>query len=248
MSKQKQQLDTTAVEARDLRIYRLKITIGHTDPAIWRRLEVYAGIEMDSLATAIETSFGWSGEHLGGFTIKGRTIGDDSGWGAHEGQFLDDEFRQLRRLRVKQTDEATKRAEAKRLVELISAKLQAKEAAAEQDDGGVPTLCDLVPRVRTKFTYTYDFGDDWKHLIEVENIAPAEPGVRYPRCTDGARGNPVEDCGGPWGFAELVEAAGNPKHERFADLVEWGLEKWDPAKFSIEQADRKLARIFRLRK
>jgi hypothetical protein len=151
-------------------------------------------------------------------------------------------------LRVKQTDEATKSAEGKRLIELIAAKFRAKEAAAEQDDGGVPTLSDLVPRVRTKFAYTYDFGDDWMHLIEVEKIAPAEPGVRFPRCTDGARGNPIEDCGGPWGFAELVEAAGNPKHERFADLAEWGLEKWDPAKFSIEQADRKLARIFRLRK
>jgi hypothetical protein len=61
----------------------------------------------------------------------------------------------------------------------------------------------------------------------------------------GARANPIEDCGGLWGYNSLVEAAGNPDHERYADLEEWGMEKWDPEKFSVEEADRKLARVFR---
>ena len=134
------------------------------------------------------------------------------------------------------------------LLDIISAQIQGEEDPAEPDEAILSTLSDLVPRVRTKFTYTYDFGDDWKHLIEVEKIAPAEPGVRYPRCTDGARANPIEDCGGPWGFVELVEAAGNSKHERFADLEEWGLAKWNPAKFPVEQAHRELARVFQIEK
>lgn len=248
MSKQKTSRDSGEIDPRDLRIYRLKITLGDTDPPIWRRLDVYAGIEMDSLATALDTVFGWSGEHLGEFDVKGRTIGDDGGWSLDDPHRLEDEFQQLRKVLKGRASEEEKRKQGMSLLDNISSKLQAAEDSAEPDEADVHTLSDLVPRVRTKFTYTYDFGDDWKHLIEVEKIAPTEPGVRYPRCTDGARANPIEDCGGPWGFAELVEAAGHPKHERFADLKEWGLAKWDPAKFSVEPANRALVRLFRLKK
>src|SRR3546814_15131316 len=31
----------------------------------------------------------------------------------------------------------------------------------------------LVERGITSFTYTYDFGDDWRHRIEIEEIIPA---------------------------------------------------------------------------
>ena len=248
MSKQKTSRDSGKIDPRDLRIYHLKITLRDTDRPIWRRLEVYAGMEMDSLAGAIDTVFGWSGEHLGGFKIKGRAIGDDGGWRLDDPDLLEAKFKQLRKLMHSRASEKQQRELGLGLLETISAQLGAEEDSAEPDEAEVPTLSDLVPRVRTKFTYTYDFGDDWKHLIEVEKIAPFEPGVRYPRCTDGARANPIEDCGGPWGFAELVEAAGHSEHERFADLEEWGMAKWDPAKFSIEQPNRELIRIFRLKK
>jgi hypothetical protein len=111
----------------------------------------------------------------------------------------------------------------------------------------VPTLSDLVPRVRTRFTDAYDYGDCRKHLGEVVKIGPAQLGARYPRRTDGARANPIEDSGW-WGFAEQVEAAGNPGHERLADLQEWPMEGRDPAKFSVEELNRELAGVFRPRK
>ena len=248
MSKQKPSRDSGEIDPRDLRIYRLKITLGDTDPPIWRRLEVYAGMEMDSLATTIESVFGWSGEHLGEFNIKGRSIGDDSEWRLDEPDRLEAPFKQLRKLLQSRASDEQKRDQARELLESIGSKFQAAEDSAELDDAGVPALSDLVPRVRTRFTYTYDFGDDWKHLIEVEKIAPAEPGVRYPRCTDGARANPIEDCGGPWGFADLLAAVGHPEHERFEALKGWGMAKWDPAKFSVEKSNRELARLFRLKK
>jgi hypothetical protein len=39
---------------------------------------------------------------------------------------------------------------------------------------------------------------------------------------------PPEDVGGPWGYAELLEAIDDPKHARHADLNEWLPEKFDP--------------------
>ena len=56
---------------------------------------------------------------------------------------------------------------------------------------------------KAKVVYVYDFGDDWRHDIVVEKIAPAEPGVAYPRCTGGRREAPPENCGGISAFNEF---------------------------------------------
>lgn len=40
---------------------------------------------------------------------------------------------------------------------------------------------------------------------------------------------PPEDCGGPWGYAELLKAIKDPKHERHAELTEWIGDNFDPA-------------------
>jgi hypothetical protein len=55
---------------------------------------------------------------------------------------------------------------------------------------------------KAKVVYLYDFGDDWRHDIVVEKIAPAEAGIAYPRCIGGRRAAPEEDCGGIWAFNE----------------------------------------------
>lgn len=71
------------------------------------------------------------------------------------------------------------------------------------------SLVSLGLRIGEKFTYEYDFGDRWIHRIRVEDIVPAKPGGRYPRCIGGKLAGPPEDCGGPEAFQEL--AAENAK-------------------------------------
>jgi hypothetical protein len=53
-----------------------------------------------------------------------------------------------------------------------------------------------------KMNYTYDFGDDWRHVITVLKKPKEE--VLYPKCIKGENVAPIEDCGGIWGFYELV--------------------------------------------
>ncbi len=65
--------------------------------------------------------------------------------------------------------------------------------------------------------YDYDFGDRWEHDLKIEKIFPVEQGVHYPRCTKGKRACPPEDCGGPWGYAELLKAIKNPRHEELLE-------------------------------
>ena len=45
------------------------------------------------------------------------------------------------------------------------------------------TLDQLVDAGLKTFTYTYDFGDDWRHTIIIEAIAPGDPELNYPRST-----------------------------------------------------------------
>ena len=50
----------------------------------------------------------------------------------------------------------------------------------------------------------------------------------YPRLIEVSGRCPPEDCGGPWGYAELLEAIKDPKHERHAELTEWIGYDFDP--------------------
>jgi hypothetical protein len=247
--------EAKAREPGEDKIYRLKISLAYVYPPLWRRLEVYAGMDMASLATAIKVVFGWSGDHMCEFDIKGRRIGDGGGWALEEDpRAMEKEFRRL----FEEAREAPKKGQDPRLpAKLLSsfaakyeqsvlAKLQyaIQPAQAAEEPKEIPVLRELVPRVRTKFKFIYDFGDNWEHDLEVEKILPPEPRVAYPRCTGGARADPLEDCGGIWGYEQMIQAVGHPEHERYADLVEWGLKKWDSEKFSVQETDRSLAKAF----
>jgi hypothetical protein len=54
--------------------------------------------------------------------------------------------------------------------------------------------------------YRYDFGDDWEHTVEFEELLPADEGA-YPRCIGGAGACPPEDVGGTSGYAEFLRTA-----------------------------------------
>jgi hypothetical protein len=79
-----------------------------------------------------------------------------------------------------------------------------------------------------KLVYLYDFGDGWEHTVRVERLADAEPGILYPRLIEVSGRCPPEDCGGPWGYAELLDAIKHPKHERHKELTEWVGDAFDP--------------------
>jgi hypothetical protein len=55
-----------------------------------------------------------------------------------------------------------------------------------------------------RFTYTYDFGDDWEHEIVVEERKAAVGSRRYPACTAAKRNCPPDDCGASRRFSRSV--------------------------------------------
>lgn len=99
---------------------------------------------------------------------------------------------------------------------------------------------DQIAGVGDRFVYEYDFGDGWEHDVVVEKALPAEKGKRYPVCIDGKRACPPEDCGGPPGYENLLEALADPKHEMHDDMIEWIGEEFDPEAFEIEEVNDEL--------
>lgn len=57
-----------------------------------------------------------------------------------------------------------------------------------------------------KFTYIYDFGDNWEHQVEILDALEHDPRLTYPVCTGGENACPPEDCGGVYGYQELKTA------------------------------------------
>ncbi len=104
-------------------------------------------------------------------------------------------------------------------------------------------LSKLAQQGEHSFVYEYDFGDSWRHLIEIEDTLPAAENTRYPRCVDGGRACPPEDCGGTWGYYELFEALAHPDDEQYAERLEWLGDDFDPEKFSVEEVNRELVRL-----
>lgn len=79
--------------------------------------------------------------------------------------------------------------------------------------------------------YVYDFGDDWVHTVRLEKVLPREEGAEYPRCVGGKRACPPEDCGGPWGYARLLEILRDREHPEHREWLEWLGRPFDPEDF-----------------
>ena len=99
----------------------------------------------------------------------------------------------------------------------------------------------LVVDRGSRFLYEYDFGDSWLHEVTLEDILEHRPGKRYPICVGGQRACPPEDCGGPWGYAELLEVIGDPDHEEHLDMMEWLGGQFDPGAFDVNRVNRMLS-------
>ena len=85
----------------------------------------------------------------------------------------------------------------------------------EVDDGelGIPEeqvrLDEVLVDVGDRLFYCYDFGDNWQHVLRLEEVQPRTASARRAVCTHGRRPGPAEDCGGVNAY-ELIAAATDP--------------------------------------
>lgn len=96
-----------------------------------------------------------------------------------------------------------------------------------------------------KYTYTYDFGDDWLHKIKLLRIS--EGTAKHALLTAGKGGFLPEDCGGPPGYERIKDILKNPADPEFEDICDWlGMEadmRFDPAYFDLKETQELVAGV-----
>lgn len=113
----------------------------------------------------------------------------------------------------------------------------------EMEDEQEMCLSALITEPKQTFEYDYDFGDNWQHLVRLEKIVPADPSVKYPLCLDGQRACPPEDCGGIWGYGDLLKVLRNPAHPEYKETRVWVGRKFDSELFDVERFSKDLRKL-----
>jgi hypothetical protein len=100
------------------------------------------------------------------------------------------------------------------------------------------TLDEVLSQGNVKiFSYEYDFGDSWIHSIVVEKTLPLDPDKYYPVCIKGKLNSPPEDCGGLYGYYDLLEIISNKKNPEHKEMIEWLGGRFDPNEFNLDDVN-----------
>jgi len=179
-------------------IYQVKITLKDIHPPIWRRVLVSNYLTFADLHQIIQECFYWSDYHLHEFSYR---YPDPPHWHiAMKGVYPDEPY---------PPDQ-----EIEEMYEIGEDELR---------------LCDVFSEKLKKVHYTYDFGDSWDHEIRLEKVFPdPEHKFRSFLCVAGKRATPPEDCGGAYGYQQLLEVLKNPGHPDYEDMNAWVEEDFDP--------------------
>lgn len=93
-------------------------------------------------------------------------------------------------------------------------------------------LNEVLKRKGSHIRWEYDFGDSWEHTIVVaERIKTTKP--MKIEVTEAKGACPPDDCGGVWGYADMLEILKDKKHPYYGDTVEWLGPRFNPTKVSI---------------
>lgn len=112
-------------------------------------------------------------------------------------------------------------------------------------------VADVLLEKGDDILYTYDYGDNWEHYVELEDADYALPeGVTAcAYCLDGKMAAPPEDCGGMSGFEDFCDAMADPNHPEHEDLKDWyGDKDFDPVAWDKDNVNRQLAKYFKPKK
>ena len=205
-------------------IYQIRITLKDTKPPIWRRVAVGSEITLGQLHDVIQIVMGWTDSHLHQFSLRNKALKPSP-----------DEI--ARWVRENTMDERFLDSIGGQRFFVPKVTPWGEPTDMEGEDEAAIILGEVCPKVKNKIIYEYDFGDDWEHVVEVQKITEPEPGVEYPVCLAGKKACPSEDCGGVWGYSEMLEAITDSDNDQHEDMLEWVGDGFDPDAFDLEEVN-----------
>lgn len=184
--------------AQKCRAAVLKVTLELEGFEVWRRILVPLNTSFTTLHWVIQTAFGWQDYHLHEFIIFGEQGPVDEDYINHPA-FHHQGYKPV--LRLESYDDGEDYGDSLQIPKRM-------EEGAK--------LSDLDFK---HAKYIYDFGDFWRHYLDVEEIIEDHNG-NSPIFIDGYGDAPPEDVGGESGFEQFTNAMADvddPEH------LEWKL-------------------------
>ncbi len=195
---------------------QLRAWLVDSEPEVWRQLVVDPRLDLNQLHTVLQISFGWQNCHMHLFHEK-----DGTRYGT-PGDYDPEIINENKVL-----------------------------------------LGSLFTKKKKRIAYEYDLGDSWMHAVELEAVVDSET-VKYPFesfveagkgvfsgkpraavCIAGARAGPPEDCGGIYGFADILELLANPKKAKSQEArdILASLDGYDPDLCNLAEINPNLGRV-----
>lgn len=201
------------------RAVKLKIDLKLENHNIWRKLVIPLSYNFTDLHKAIQTVFNWQNRHLHEFIIYDKS---------QKKELSPNHF-------------ASHQDNIKPVINIISPYEEIYEEDKDVEllrEGGIK-LAEYLP---APVKYNYDYGDDWQHYIEVEEIID-DYDKNYPICPDGEGKAPPEDVGGEYGYEDLLDILEKEDHPQHSNMVTWAKSQRFE-EFDIEKVNKKLKREF----
>jgi hypothetical protein len=135
------------------------------------------------------------------------------------------------------------------MAEAVRYQLHPSKPFFGQDQPERPADEAMIGRIFTpeckQIVYEYDFGDSWYHVVKLEKRTDGGEQDHVPQCLAGENAAPRDDMGGMGGYYEFLEALRDPDHDMHEDAVAWLGKDFDPARFDLAAANRRLAATFK---
>lgn len=202
----------------------IKAVLSLENHTVWRRIIIPVNFTFAKFHQVLQTAFGWKDYHPHEFYVYGNE--------ALNSNYSGDQYI---------NSPAYNSEGLTPIVNLVS------DEEAFQYPNDVPmvlesniNLSEYIPKYK-RLKYNYDFGDNWQHYIEVENIID-DYDKNYAVCIEGEGNTPPEDVGGDSGYEEFLYAVSHAEHPEHENMLIWG-ESQGYKEFDIEIVNRRLKYI-----
>ncbi|MFD1037422.1 plasmid pRiA4b ORF-3 family protein [Virgibacillus byunsanensis] len=202
-----------------MKAYQIKIELTGSDPLIWRRVIMPAGATFNRLHDVIQTvtnfESGYPREafHLFEFDLRDdniRVTNNEEAYQEHQ------HFKKNRKAIEEKMKDVPREFADFQQAQLENLKTVIRKPTGIKIDTYIERYGEL--------TYTYDFGDDWRFLIMLEEVKE-DYYYGYPTLIDGAQTAPPEDVGGLRGYYEFLNIYHNASHPDHEHIRNWAKEQ-----------------------
>ncbi len=109
-----------------------------------------------------------------------------------------------------------------------------------QQDSFKYTLGDLLKLPGDTFTFIYDLGDSWKHIVKLMEILPnrddnTDGDYVGAHLISGQGACPPEDVGGVNGYTDMLKSLADPEDNERENYLQWLGREFDPKFFDLHE-------------